>query len=136
MHKGRGDDNLTGSWGAGQPQKNAAAEPIRYCAVAMELAAYLDGQYVEMRILTDTGKTISVVCEKDSIFTVQRQIERLGQGCPEIATWKPAYTIRARHDNGHGSYASALTERRHRSPLLARPMLVETAQAIPAPLYK
>lgn len=74
---------------------------IRYCAVSMELAAYLDGQYVEMHILTDTGKTISVVCERNSIFSVQRHIEKIGRDCPEIASWKPPAKISARSDNVH-----------------------------------
>lgn len=74
---------------------------IRYCAVSMELAAYLDGQYVEMRILTDTGKTVSVVCERNSIFSVQRHIEKIGRDCPEIAGWKPAAKISTRSDNRH-----------------------------------
>jgi len=63
-------------------------EKIRYRAVSMELAAYLDARYVEMHILTDTGAVIAVVCERDSIFAVQRHIEQMGRECPEIATWK------------------------------------------------
>jgi hypothetical protein len=65
----------------------ASHPTARYRAVSMELAAYLDGRYVEMHILTDTGKTIAVACPRDSIFAVQRQIERIGRECPEIATW-------------------------------------------------
>jgi len=60
---------------------------VRYRAVSMELAAYLDERCVEMRILTDTGETIAVACPSDSIFTVQRHIEQLGHQCAEIATW-------------------------------------------------
>ena len=43
-------------------------ESAHYRAVSMELAAYLDGQYVEMRIATASGesrrsvKVLSVVC--------------------------------------------------------------------------
>ncbi len=59
----------------------------RYRAVSMELAAYLDAHTVEMRILTDTGATIAIVCPRDSIFAVQRHIEQIGKACPEIATW-------------------------------------------------
>jgi hypothetical protein len=61
--------------------------PARYRAVSMELAVYLDGCYVEMHILTDTGETIAVACPQDSIFAVQRHIEQIGRECPEIATW-------------------------------------------------
>ena len=97
----------------------------------MELVAYLDDRHVEMHILTDTGKTVSIVCERDSIFAVQRHIESLGRECPEIATWnspqivtwKPVASTTTLHDNGHGSYVSALTDRRHRSALLAAPGL-------------
>ena len=63
-------------------------ERIRYRAVSMELAAYLDARYVEMHIFTDTGASIAIVCDKDSIFAVQRHIEQMGRECPEIATWK------------------------------------------------
>ena len=59
----------------------------RYRAVSMALAAHLDDRYVEMRIVTDTGETIAVVCPSDSIFAIQRQIERIGRDCPEIASW-------------------------------------------------
>jgi hypothetical protein len=61
--------------------------PARYRAVSMELAAYLDEHCVEMHILTDTGETIAVACPSDSIFAIRRHIERLGQQCPDIATW-------------------------------------------------
>jgi hypothetical protein len=59
----------------------------RYRAVSMELAAYLDDRYVEMRIVTDTGEAVAVVCPRDSIFALQRHIERIRHDCPEIATW-------------------------------------------------
>jgi len=65
---------------------NTEASP-RYHAVSMELAAYLDGQYVEMHIVTDTGEAVAIVCPRDSIFTVQRHIEEIGHDCPEIASW-------------------------------------------------
>ena len=61
--------------------------PVRYRAVSMELAAYLDEHCVEMHILTDAGETVSVACPTDSIFAVLRHIKRLGIECPEIATW-------------------------------------------------
>lgn len=68
-------------------------ESARYHAVSMELAAYLDGHYVEMRIATASGETIAVMCPRDSIFAVQRHIEQIGRDCPEIAGWaRPAGT--------------------------------------------
>jgi hypothetical protein len=53
----------------------------------MELVAYLDEQRVEMHIVTETGETVAVDCAKDSIFRVQRSIERMRRECPEVATW-------------------------------------------------
>jgi hypothetical protein len=70
----------------------------RYRAVSMELTADLDARNVEMHILTDTGKTIAIVCARDSIFAVQRHIERMGNACPEIATWSDDY--RAKLNSG------------------------------------
>lgn len=60
---------------------------IRYCAVSMELAAFLDAHNVEMRFLTDTGKAITIVCPRDSIFAIQRHIAQIGAACPEISSW-------------------------------------------------
>jgi hypothetical protein len=74
-------------------------ERIRYRAVSMELAAYLDAHYVEMHIVTDTGASIAVVCDRDSIFAVQRHIEQMGRECPEIATWKSPDSERSRDSN-------------------------------------
>jgi hypothetical protein len=91
----------------------------------MELAAYLDGHYVEMHILTDTGKTITIVCERDSIFSVQHNIERMGRDCPEIATWKPGTYI----DNSSGIKRQAATVLAAR-PVTARaatPLVVDAA---------
>lgn len=65
----------------------ASHRPVRYRAISMELAAYLDEHCVEMHILTEDGQTISVACPTDSIFAVLRHIKRLGIDCPEIATW-------------------------------------------------
>ena len=59
----------------------------RHRAVSMQLAAYLEDHYVEMRILTDRGEAITVACPNDSIFAVQQHIEQIGRECPEIATW-------------------------------------------------
>jgi len=61
--------------------------PARYRAVSMGFAADLDAHNVEMRILADDGQTVAIVCPQDSIFTIQKQIEQMGKGCPEIATW-------------------------------------------------
>jgi len=58
-----------------------------YRAATMELVAYLDEQRVEMHIVTQTGETVAVDCAKDSIFRVQRSIERMRRECPEVATW-------------------------------------------------
>ncbi len=70
--------------------------PQRYRAVSMALAADLDDHHVEMRIVTATGETLVVVCPRNSIFAIQRQIARIGDDCPEIATWSrdPAITSR------------------------------------------
>jgi hypothetical protein len=66
---------------------NHSLKSERYHAIALQLAAYLDEQCVEMHILTNTGATIAVACPNDSIFALQRHIERLGRECPEVATW-------------------------------------------------
>jgi hypothetical protein len=65
------------------------AAPVRHRAIAMEFAAFLDEHCVEMRILTDAGEAITIACPSGSILEIQRQIDRLGSQCPEIATWKP-----------------------------------------------
>ena len=54
----------------------------------MQLVADLDGRYVEMHVITDTGDAVAIACEKDSIFAVQRHIEQMGRECPEITSWK------------------------------------------------
>lgn len=83
---------------------------IRYRAVSMELAAYLDGRYVEMHILADTGQSIAVVCDKDSIFAIQRHIEQMGRECPEIATWKTVMNDGSFDDDDQSSYEAAMSE--------------------------
>ncbi len=65
------------------------AAPIRHRAIAMEFVAFLDEHCVEMRILTDSGEAITIACPSSSILEIQRQIDRLGSHCPEIATWNP-----------------------------------------------
>ena len=78
----------------------------------MEFAAYLDDRYVEMRILTDAGKTITVVCDRDSIFSIQSHIEQIGRSCPEISSWKSAGTksIGSLRGSDQCSYEAALWE--------------------------
>jgi len=90
----------------------APAASARYHAVSMEFAAYLDDRYVEMRILTDAGKTVTIVCDQDSIFLIQRHIEQMGRSCPEISSWKRAKTkkIDALHGSDRRSYEAALWE--------------------------
>jgi hypothetical protein len=83
---------------------------IRYHATSMELAAYLDGRYVEMHIGTDTGQDIAVVCERDSIFAIQRHIEQLGSECPEISTWQTGTNSTGRRADDQRSYDAAISE--------------------------
>ena len=73
--------------GTGKDSTMNVQAPRADRAVSMEFAAFLDRRYVEMRILTDTGKAITVVCDGDSILTVQRHIEQLGRACPDISAW-------------------------------------------------
>jgi hypothetical protein len=92
------------------PEMTLPAEPIRYRAIAMELAAYLNEQYVEMRILTDTGRIITVACNKNSIFSLQRHIEQIGRECPEISAWKPAMDTTDLHGSNRRAYEAAMWE--------------------------
>jgi hypothetical protein len=85
-------------------------ERIRYRAVSMELAAYLDARYVEMHIFTDTGASIAIVCDKDSIFAVQRHIEQMRRECPEIATWKSVQSNERSGESDRGAFAAAVSE--------------------------
>ena len=87
----------------------------RYRAAAMEFDAYLDEQYVEMRILTDDGKRITVVCDKDSIFSIQRHIEQIGRARPEILNWKSSGGANSLHRNACLSYEAAMQEDWHMS---------------------
>jgi hypothetical protein len=88
---------------------NESAPPTKYRAVSMELIAYLDGRYVEMRILTDTGKSIAVACGGDSIFAVQRHIEQMKHECPEISSWTPPPPA---HAYGHHVVEQVMTHDR------------------------
>jgi hypothetical protein len=83
---------------------------IRYHAASMELAAYLDGRYVEMHIRTDTGLNIEVVCPRDSIFAIQRHIEQMRRECPEISTWKTGMRADRLHADDQRSYEAAISE--------------------------
>ena len=89
---------------------NAPPTPIRYHAVSMELAAFLDGRYVEMRVLTDSGETVTIACDKNSIFAIQRHIQQLGRECPEISTWKTVKGEESLRQRGQSPYAAALSE--------------------------
>jgi hypothetical protein len=75
--------------GIRHPLQRPGASPAtrRYCAVSMQLAAYLDSHYVELLILTNEGESIAVICPRDSIFSLQQHIEQIGRECPEIARW-------------------------------------------------
>jgi hypothetical protein len=64
-----------------------APASLQYRAVSMELAADLDARNVEMRIRTDTGRMVAIVCPRASIFAVQKHIEQMAKACPEIETW-------------------------------------------------
>jgi len=76
----------------------------------MELAAYLDQRYVEMHIGTDTGQNIAVVCERDSIFAIQRHIEQMGRECPEILTWRAVVNSDGLRADDQRSYEAAISE--------------------------
>ncbi|MDX2027940.1 MAG: hypothetical protein SFW62_04835 [Alphaproteobacteria bacterium] len=76
----------------------------------MGLAAHLDDQYVEIRILTDMGKKITIVCDKDSIFSLQQHIEHIGRSCPEISTWKSAKDQKNLQNGDQRSYEAAMWE--------------------------
>lgn len=60
---------------------------IRVRAVAVQLAAHLDGRYVDLTIITDRGQTVAITCDNRAIFEVKRRIEQLAQDCPEVASW-------------------------------------------------
>jgi len=59
----------------------------RLRAVAMQLAVYPEGRYVELHIVSDDGEAIAVACPGDSIFALRQHIEQIGRQCPEIAGW-------------------------------------------------
>lgn len=86
------------------------AKQIRYRAASMELAANLRGRFVEMRIRTDIGENIAVVCAGDSIFAVQQHIERLRRGCPEISAWQTEIEIDGLRADEQSLYEAAVSE--------------------------
>jgi hypothetical protein len=92
------------------PAMTISLMPMRCRAVAMEFAAHLDEQYVEMRVHTDKGKKIVVVCDKDSIFSIQRHIEQIGRACPEISTWKSTKGPDNLHGSDRRAYEAAMWE--------------------------
>lgn len=59
----------------------------RFRPISMQLVAYLDGRYIELRFLTDDGESIAVSCPGNSIFVLQQHIEQIGRQCPEILGW-------------------------------------------------
>ena len=63
------------------------SDNLRFLASSMELAAYLDEQYVEMHIATPDGSSVTVVCNRDSILKIERHIRDLAAECPQIGTW-------------------------------------------------
>src|ERR1700680_2541934 len=89
---------------------NPPTKPLRYLATSMELAAYLDGRYVEMHIRTDTGQNIAVVCARDSIFAIQRHIEQMGRECPEISTWQTEMKDDSRRAHDQRPYAGDIAQ--------------------------
>ena len=82
---------------------NTSFMSIRYRAFSMEFAAHLDGQYVEMNILTDNGLPITIVCDKSSILSMHSHIKQMVQACPEISTWGPYEDRGGFQDNAAGS---------------------------------
>ena len=93
----------------------------RYRAASMELAVYLDGHYVEMHILTDTGKATAIACDRDSIFALQRHIEQIGRECPQISTWKAAAPADGLLEADQESYETAVSEGWPARPYRGRP---------------
>ena len=86
---------------------------VRYRAVSMEFAADLDAHSVEMHVRTDTGKTIAVVCPRNSIFAVQKHIEQMAQACPEIATWSDGYRTKLESAGALSSFPQRRLEERN-----------------------
>ncbi|MDZ4736305.1 MAG: hypothetical protein SGJ07_08135 [Rhodospirillaceae bacterium] len=75
---------------------NMSARRIRINAAAMQLVADLDGRYVELHVITNTGQTVAITCGNDSIFAIQRHIEQMAEECPEIASWAAQESTDAR----------------------------------------
>lgn len=92
---------------------NAPPTPIRYQAVSMQLAAFLDGRYVEMQLLTDAGEAVAIACDKNSILSIGRHIRQLGRECPEISTWQTVKDDESLRECDQSSYESALSEGWH-----------------------
>jgi hypothetical protein len=76
--------------------------PTRYCAIAMDVVADLDGGYVRAHIRTDTGKNITLICEGGRIPAIQSRIESLQHAFPGLIARTRAATVAALHDAGSG----------------------------------
>jgi hypothetical protein len=77
--------------------------PVRFHASSMELASFLDDQFVEMNIRTDKGWDVTVVCDKDSLMDMQRRIKKLVVSYPEHLVRTKYDDIEEFQDNAAGS---------------------------------
>ncbi len=114
---------------------NNSATPRRYRAVSMELAAHSDSHLVEMRILTDTGEAIAIVCQRESIVSVQRNVAETGRVSADMAMWNPATTFEAVPDSVYKDHEPAALQRRHRSSPGGHSMLPDPA-VVPQPVLR
>jgi hypothetical protein len=83
-------DHIATSAGNRYQSQRKGCSPVltqRYRPISMQLVAYLDGHYVEMRIQTDDGTSIVVTCPAGSICDIQQHIEQIILQCPEILRW-------------------------------------------------
>lgn len=76
---------------------------LRYRAFSMKFTAHLDDQYVEMNIVTDNGHPITVICDKNSILSVQNHINQMVRACPAISKWNAYEDLNDYQDNAAGS---------------------------------
>jgi hypothetical protein len=82
----------------------------KYHAVSMQLAGYSDERHIGVHILSDTGKTIAVTDDRDSIFAIQQHIAQIAWDCPEILTWKGVPNKRSHRDSNQDSAHAAVSE--------------------------
>lgn len=87
---------------------NIRSMPTRYCAIAMDVVADLEGGYVRAHIRTDTGKNITLICEGSRIPAIQSRIESLQHAFPGLAARTPAASIAALHHTGPGLLQPAI----------------------------